>query len=43
VDEGLQDPDKRPFQLDRCHTLAVTTPIVARFHPKWYKGGQIVE
>ena len=43
VDEGVQDPARRPFQLDRCHSLALTSPIVARFHPRWYKGGEPVD
>ncbi len=29
-------PDTRPFQLDRCHALAVNAPAVAKFYPRWY-------
>ena len=36
--QGLQNPDKRPFQLDRCHALDVTKPAVQRFYPRWYLG-----
>jgi len=41
--QRVQDPDKRPFQLDRCHALAATSPIVGRFYPRWYKGGEPVQ
>jgi hypothetical protein len=36
--QRLQDPDRKPFQIDRCHALAVTSPVVGRYYPKWYKG-----
>jgi hypothetical protein len=36
--ERVQDPDTRPFQLDKCHALAVTGPVVGRYYPRWYKG-----
>lgn len=36
--QRLQDPDKRPFQVDRCHALDATGPVVGRYYPKWYKG-----
>ncbi len=36
--QGLQDPTKIPFQLDKCHALALDAPAVARFYPKWYTG-----
>jgi hypothetical protein len=30
--------DERPFQLDRCHALEVTTDTVRRYYPRWYRG-----
>lgn len=36
--QRIQDPEKKPFQLDRCHALAATAPAVAKYYPKWYKG-----
>jgi len=36
--QRLQDPSKKPFQLDRCHALDSTGPAVGRYYPKWYKG-----
>jgi hypothetical protein len=36
--QRTQDPGKLPFQLDRCHALALTSPVVGRFYPQWYKG-----
>ena len=32
-----QPADERPFQLDGCHALAVDSPMVATFHPRWYR------
>lgn len=32
-----QDPESIPFQLNKCHALAVNSPAVAEFYPKWYK------
>ena len=29
--------DERPFQLDRCHALAITTDTVRTYYGKWYK------
>ena len=40
--QGLQASGHKPFQLDRCHALAVTAPAVARYYPQWYKGDQPV-
>lgn len=40
--QRLQDPAKRPFQLDRCHALAVTSPVVGRYYPQWYQGADPV-
>jgi len=39
---GPPDPDKRPFQIGRCHALADTGPIVGRYYPKWYRGKDAV-
>jgi hypothetical protein len=36
--QRIQDPDRKPFQLDRCHALDSTAPAVARYYPRWYKG-----
>lgn len=41
--QRVQDPDKRPFQLDRCHALDATSPVVARYYPRWYKGTEPIE
>jgi len=41
--QRVQDPDQRPFQLDRCHALDSTRPAVARYYPKWYRGAEPVE
>jgi hypothetical protein len=41
--QRVQDPDKRPFQLDRCHALDATKPVAARYYPKWYRGTEPVE
>jgi hypothetical protein len=40
--QRVQDPAKRPFQLDRCHALAETGAVVGRYYPKWYKGSEPV-
>lgn len=37
--QGLAPPERRPPQLDRCHALDSHGPTVARFYPKWYRGG----
>ncbi|MBC8023893.1 MAG: DUF2889 domain-containing protein [Burkholderiales bacterium] len=41
--QRMQDPAKRPFQLDRCHALDATKPAVARYYPQWYKGTEKIE
>jgi hypothetical protein len=41
--QRVQDPGRKPFQLDRCHALAVTSPVVGRYHPRWYEGTEPVE
>ena len=35
---GLQAPDRKPFQLDRCHALRTDGPAVAKFYPRWVRG-----
>lgn len=29
--------DQRPFGLDGCHALDTSGPIVAEYHPRWYR------
>ena len=41
--QRLQDPEKKPFQLDRCHALASDAPAVARHYPKWYTGKEKID
>ena len=41
--QGVQDPERKPFQLDGCHALASTSVVVGRYYPKWYRGTQPVE
>lgn len=41
--QRIQPPDQRPFQLDRCHALEATKPVVAKYYPKWYRGTEKVE
>ena len=41
--QGLQPVDRKPFQLDRCHALDSTGPVVARHYPKWYRGTAPIE
>jgi len=41
--QKIQDPAKKPFQLDRCHTLEATAPAVGRYYPKWYRGAEPIE
>jgi hypothetical protein len=40
--QGLMPTDRKPPQLDSCHALDTHGPVVARFHPKWYRGGMAV-
>jgi hypothetical protein len=37
------DPSKQPFQLDGCHALSTDGPVVLRYYPKWYTGGDSAE
>jgi hypothetical protein len=41
--QRTQDPEKRQFQLDKCHALATTSPVVARYYAKWYTGTEKIE
>lgn len=36
--QGLQNPDHKPFQLDRCHALRTDGPAIAHYYPQWYRG-----
>jgi hypothetical protein len=36
--QRMQNPDKKPFQLDRCHALSSDAPATAKFYPQWYRG-----
>ncbi|WP_192805206.1 DUF2889 domain-containing protein [Noviherbaspirillum aerium] len=29
--------DAKPFSLDGCHALDTSGPVVAQFHPRWYR------
>lgn len=40
--QGFQSVGDKPFQLDRCHALALASPAVARYYPQWYEGNQPV-
>ena len=41
--QRVQDPAKKPFQLDRCHALEATSPVVGRYYPAWYRGTEPVD
>jgi len=41
--QKVQDPEKKPFQLDRCHALDARSPVVGRYYPAWYRGTEPVE
>lgn len=36
--QGMQVPGDKPYQLDRCHALALDAPAVARYYRQWYTG-----
>ena len=36
--QGVQDPARKPIQLDGCHALQSDQPAVARYYPVWYTG-----
>jgi hypothetical protein len=38
-----QDPERKPFQVDRCHALEGSGPAVARYYPKWHRDAKPVE
>ena len=40
--QRVQDPEKKPFQLGRCHALADTSPVVGKYYPRWYQGREPV-
>ena len=40
---GLRREDEgegKPFQLDHCHALEISTDTVRKYYPKWYRGAQ---
>ncbi len=39
----LKHADKKPFQLDGCHALVSTGPVVAKFYPRWYREATVKE
>jgi hypothetical protein len=41
--QRTQDPDRKPFQLDKCHALDATGKAVAKYYPRWYKGNESIE
>ena len=41
--QRVQDPEKKPFQLDKCHALDATGPVVAKYYPRWYRGHETIE
>jgi hypothetical protein len=32
-----QDPERRPFQLDGCHAMAVDGDLVRQYYPRWHQ------
>jgi hypothetical protein len=40
--QRVQDPSKKPFQIDRCHALADTGAVVGRYYPRWYRGAEAI-
>jgi hypothetical protein len=41
--QRVQDAQKKPFQIDRCHALAATGAVVAKYYPRWYLGTEKIE
>ena len=41
--QRLQDPGRKPFQLDKCHALDTHGRAVARYYPKWYTGTEAID
>lgn len=35
--QASPDPDRKPFQLDRCHALKVDAPAVQKYYPRWFR------
>lgn len=35
--EVASPPEQKPFALDGCHALDTSGPLVATFHPRWYR------
>ncbi len=35
-------PGERPYPLERCHALALTSPVVAKYYPQWYRGTETI-
>lgn len=35
-DQERRHPERRPFQLDRCHALRTDGEVVRVFHPRWH-------
>jgi hypothetical protein len=38
--EHAEKTGKKPFQLEGCHALALTSPVVREFYPEWYVNPQ---
>ena len=41
--QRTQDPERKPFQLDKCHALATSSAAVARYYPRWYTGAEEID
>ena len=41
--QRTQDPERKPFQLDKCHALDSTKHAVAKYYPRWYRGTEPIE
>ena len=41
--QRIQDSAAKPFQIDRCHALDATKPVVAKYYPKWYQGTEVIK
>ena len=41
--QRVQEPGRKPFQIDRCHALDATKAAVARYYPRWYRGAEKIE
>lgn len=35
--EGWDSKERKPMQLDGCHALQSSGPVVAQYYPKWYR------